>query len=179
MKITRLPKEAIFVLAAALAVALALPALAGRGDDAKRKSKNGSTSGTIDGVEVTLEYGRPQVKGRKIWGGLVPYGKVWRTGADEATTIAFGADVTVGGKPLAAGTYSLFTIPAEGEWTVIFNKTAEQWGAYSYEAGQDALRVPARTESAAPTEALEFSIQGSDVVLKWEKLAVSFSVAAR
>ncbi len=158
--------------------ALALPVLAGRGDDADRKSKNGKTEGTIDGVEVTLEYGRPNVKGREIWGGLVPFGKVWRTGADEATTISFSDDVTIDGEPLPAGTYALFTIPGEDEWVFIFNKVADQWGAFSHDAGQDALRVSAEPEAAEHVESMEFAIDGSSVVLRWEELAVGFEVAA-
>ena len=145
MEANRKSRRTLAVLALAL---LAMPAFAGRGDDADRASKNGKTEGTIDGVEVTLEYGRPNVKGREIWGGLVPWDKVWRTGANEATTISFSADVTVGGETLAAGTYGLFTIPGEDEWTFIFNKVAEQWGAGSYDAGQDALRVSAKPEEA-------------------------------
>lgn len=146
----------------ALALAVALPAFAGRGDDAKRKSKNGKTEGTIAGVAVTLEYGRPNVAGREIWGKLVPWGQVWRTGADEATTITFGKDVLVEGQKLAAGTYALFTIPGEGEWTVVFNRTAEQWGAYDYDAKQDALRVTVKPgATAAPVESLDFVIEGT------------------
>ena len=178
MNLQRSTKVLFLCSVLALSVLLVLPALAERGDDAKRKSKNGSVSGTIDGVEVSLEYGRPQVKDRTIWGKLVPYGKVWRTGADEATTITFGADVLVQGKALPAGTYSLFTIPEEGEWTVIFNKVASQWGAYSYDEGEDALRVSAKPEASDATEALEFAIEGSSVSLHWEKLAVSFEVSA-
>lgn len=161
----------------ALALAVALPAFAGRGDDAKRKSKNGKTEGTIAGVAVTLEYGRPNVAGREIWGKLVPWGQVWRTGADEATTITFGKDVLVEGQKLAAGTYALFTIPGEGEWTVVFNRTAEQWGAYDYDAKQDALRVTVKPgATAAPVESLDFVIEGDRVVMRWEKMAVGFAV---
>lgn len=160
-----------------LALALALPAFAGRGDDAKRKSKNGKTEGTIAGVAVKLEYGRPNVAGRAIWGQLVPYGQVWRTGADEATTISFAKDVLVEGQKLAAGTYALFTIPGEKEWTVVFNKTAEQWGAFDYDAKQDALRVTVQPgAAAAPVESLDFVIEGDRVVLRWEKVAVGFAV---
>ena len=92
---------------------LSLPAAAQRDGDSGRASKNGKTEGTIDGVEVTLEFGRPTVKGRKLWGALVPHGKVWRTGADEATTISFNNAVKIEGEALAAGKYSLFTIPGE------------------------------------------------------------------
>ncbi len=153
----------------------ALPAVAQRADDADRASKNGKVEGTIDGVTVTLEYGRPNVKGRTIWGGLVPYGKVWRTGADEATTITFSADVEIGGETLAAGTYSLYTEPGENEWTVIFNEVAEQWGT-RYDAGQDALRVSATPKAVDHVEAMDFEIVDSWVVLRWEKLAVPFEV---
>jgi hypothetical protein len=155
-----------------------LPVLAERGDDASRKSKNGRTDGNIDGVAVALEYGRPNVNGRQIWGGLVPHGSVWRTGADEASTITFDQDVQVQGEALAAGTYGLFTIPAEGEWTVVFNKVAEQWGAFSYDPEQDALRVSATPEAAEHVESMEFVIEGSRVVLHWEKLAVAFEIGA-
>jgi hypothetical protein len=159
-----------------LALALALPAFAVRGDDAKRKSKNGKTEGTIAGVAVAVEYGRPSVAGRAVWGALVPWGQVWRTGADEATTITFAKDVLVEGQKLAAGTYALFTIPGEKEWTVVFNKTAEQWGAYDYDAKQDALRVTVQPGATEPVESLDFVIDGGRVVLRWEKVAVGFEV---
>lgn len=162
---------------ALLALALAAPAAAQRGDDAARKSKNGRTEATIAGVAVVVEYGRPMVNGREIWGKLVPYGRVWRTGADEATTITFSKDVTVEGQRLAAGTYSLFTIPGESEWTVIFNRTARQWGAYEYDAGADALRVTVTPESGEHVEALDFVVEGERVVVRWEKARVGFRVA--
>lgn len=156
----------------------ALPALAERGDDSDRASKNGKTTGTVDGVSVTLEYGRPNVKGRTIWGGLVPYGKVWRTGADEATTITFSQDVMVEGQKLAAGTYGLFTIPGEKEWTVIFNQVADQWGAFGYDSGKDALRVTVEPRAHEMVESMDFVIEDGEVVLRWEKLAVPVSVRA-
>jgi len=163
---------------ALLTVLAVLPASAERGDDAERASKNGKTTGTIDGVAVTLEYGRPNVKERKIWGGLVPYDQVWRTGANEATTISFDHDVTIDGQPLAAGTYALFTIPTEGDWTVIFNKTAEQWGAFDYDQGEDALRITVKPQEHDMVETMDFAIDGDQVVLRWEKLAVPFTVKA-
>lgn len=165
-----------FALAATLLVPL--PGLAERGDDSDRKSKNGMTTGAVDGVEITLEYGRPKVKGRKIWGGLVPYGKVWRTGADEATTISVSKNALIEGQPLAAGTYSLFTVPGEGEWTVVFNEVAEQWGAYDHDASKDALKVRVAPRDSEHIEELEFAITDGGVALHWEKLAVGFSVAA-
>jgi len=160
-----------------LTFVLALPAAAQRGDDSARKSKNGRTEAKIGGVTVSVEYGRPQVKDRAVWGKLVPYGKVWRTGADEATTITFDQDVLIEGKPLAAGTYALFTVPGEKEWQVVFNKTARQWGAFEYDAGQDALRVAVAPESGEHVEALDFVVDGDRVVVRWEKLRVGFRIA--
>ncbi len=165
------------LLALGLAL-IALPVLAGRADDANRKSKNGKTEGTIDGVEITVEYGRPNVNERKIWGGLVPDGKVWRTGADEASTISFSADVTIGGEKLAAGTYTLFTIPGENEWVFIFNTVGGQWGAFEYDDDKDARRVKAKPRAVEHVESMDFVIEGSSVMLRWEKLAVGFEVAA-
>jgi len=170
----------IVLTVAALALSLlALPAAAERGDDSKRASKNGKTTGSAGGAEVVVEYGRPNVKGRTIWGGLVPYGKVWRTGADEATTITFGSDVTVEGEPLAAGTYSLFTIPGEDEWTIVFNETAEQWGAYNHDAGKDVLRVTVEPRAGEEmVEAMDFVVEDDAVVLRWEKVEVPFTVGS-
>lgn len=164
------------VLAAALLIAL--PLAAQRGDDADRVSKNGRTEGEIDGVGVVLEYGRPNVKERKIWGGLVPHGEVWRTGANEATTIELGADVKIEGESLAAGKYSVFTVPGEGDWTVVFNKVASQWGAFNYDKNEDALRVTVKPGECEHVEAMDFVIEDSSVVLRWENVAVAFDVAA-
>lgn len=155
-----------------------LPAMAQRGDDANRLSKNGKIEGVIDGVEIVLEYGRPKVKEREIWGGLVPYDKVWRTGANEATTISFSADVLIEGETLPKGTYALFTIPGEEKWIIIFNKTAKQSGAFGYDEGQDALRVEVVPTSGEHVEEMTFVIEGSSVVLLWEKLKVSIKIAA-
>jgi len=154
------------------------PAIAQRGDDSDRLSKNGKAEGLIDGVAVTVEYGRPSVKGRKIWGGLVPYDRVWRTGADEATIITLGADSSVEGKELAAGVYSVFTIPNAEEWTVIFNGVPEQWGAFNYDESKDALRVTVKPQEAEFAESLEFQIDGDDVILRWGELAVPVHIAA-
>lgn len=159
-------------------IAVTLPAAAERGDDSDRKSKNGKATGTIDGVSVTLEYGRPKVRDRQIWGGLVPYGKIWRTGANEATTITFDKPVEIEGKPLAAGTYALFTVPGESEWTVVLNSQAEQWGAYDYDDGKDVLRVEVEPRAHGHVEEMDFAIEGNEVVLMWAELAVPFQVAA-
>lgn len=168
----------MLVLVAVLVLSAALPAVAAeRGDDSNRKSKNGKTEGSIDGVSIVLEFGQPKVKERTLWGDLVPYGKVWRTGADEATKVTFGSDVAVEGKNLAAGTYSLFTIPEESGWTVIFNKAADQWGAYSYDAGMDALRVEVKARQAEHAEEMDFVIEGSEIVLRWGATAVPVTVS--
>lgn len=160
--------------AMALTAALALPALAERADDANRASKNGLISGSIGGTGVTLEYGRPNDKGREIFGGLVPFGKVWRTGADEATTFEVDAPVVVEGSPLAAGRYGLFTIPGPDEWTFIFNKVPNQWGAFRYDASQDALRVTVESGSGDHVETMVFAIEDDRVVLRWEETEVGF-----
>ncbi|MEL6545108.1 MAG: DUF2911 domain-containing protein [Myxococcota bacterium] len=163
-----------------LTAALATPALAAhpkRKDDASRSSKNGKLDAEVNGVPVVLTYGRPKVKGRSVWGKLVPYGKVWRAGADEATAVSFSKAVKIEGKSLAAGTYALFAIPGEKEWTLVFNKQAEQWGAYSYDESKDALRVKVKPKATKHTEALDFVKAGESIELRWGKLAVPFSVS--
>jgi len=134
-------------------------------------------------TDITVNYHRPLVKGRKIWGGLVPYGKVWRAGANENTTIEFSDPVSVEGKPLDKGTYGLHMIPNPDSWTVIFSKTNTGWGSYSYEQKDDALRVTVKPRPLAETkEALEYDFEdlkpdSTAVTLKWEKLGVPFTVS--
>ena len=165
-------------LTLALALLVAAPALAQeRGDDGNRPSKNGLVKGQIGGADVVVTYGRPKVKGRNIWGGLVPYGKVWRAGANEATTISFSKDVQVEGQAVPAGIYSLFIEPSEGSWTVILNKTANQWGAFNYDQSQDLLRVDVEPQSADHQEEMTISIEGDSVALHWEKMKGAFKVA--
>lgn len=169
----------IVVLVVLVAVVLFVaPVWAQRGDDSDRLSKNGKTQGVVDGVEITVEYGRPSVKGRKIWGGLVPFDRVWRTGADEATTITLAADASIEGQALAAGMYSFFTVPSEGEWTVIFNEVSEQWGAFNYEEAKDVLRVTVTPQASEFVESLEFQMDESDLILRWGELAVPIQIAA-
>lgn len=144
-------------------------------------SQSASVKQTIGLNDVTITYSRPGVKGRKIWGTLVPYGSVWRTGANSATTIQFSEDVLVEGQPLAAGTYSLHTIPGEKEWTIIFNKEAAQWGSYSYDAAKDAVRVKVTPLAGMPQEWMQFrfddpALDSGRVVLAWENLQVPFSI---
>lgn len=144
-------------------------------------SQGASVKQTIGLNDVTITYSRPGVKSRKIWGGLVPYGSVWRTGANAATTIQFGEDVLVEGQPLPAGTYSLHTIPGEKEWTLIFNKEANLWGSYSYDAAKDAVRVKVTPIPGPAQEWMQFrfedlSINSARVVLVWENLQVPFTI---
>lgn len=161
-----------------LVMALTLPAIAQRGDDANRKSKNGKVEGTIDGVKVTVEYGRPKVNARKILGGLVPFDKVWRTGANEATNITFSKDVAVEGKKVPAGTYALFTIPMKDKWTVLINKVAKQWGSSKYDKANDVAGVDVKPGKGALVEEMTFKIDGNNVVLLWDTFTVAFGVAA-
>jgi Protein of unknown function (DUF2911) len=146
-----------------------------------RVSQHASLTQTIGNTDMTITYSRPGVKGRKIWGALVPYGQVWRTGANEATTISFSDAVTINGQPLPAGTYSLHTIPGADQWTLIFNKTANQWGSFKYDQAQDALRVTAKPEKGPFTEWLTFDVpqlstDKATVALRWENLVVPFVV---
>lgn len=166
------------LLATVLVLAAAGGALAQRGDDADRKSKNGRAEGTIDGVGIVIEYGRPNVNGRDIWGGLVPYGKVWRTGANEATTIHFAADVLVEGVAVPAGTYALFTLPEEDSCTILFNSVADQWGAFDYDASKDVAAVTVTPESAEFVETFEIAVGEGAVTLRWADRAIAFSVEA-
>ena len=144
-------------------------------------SQSASVKQTIGLNDVTITYSRPGVKGRKIWGALVPYGSVWRTGANSATTIQLAEDVLVEGQPLAAGTYSLHTIPGEKEWTLIFNKQSNQWGSYSYDATKDAVRVKVTSLAGTPQEWMQFrfedpALDSARVVLAWENLQVPFMI---
>jgi hypothetical protein len=133
---------------------------------------------------VSVDYSSPGVKGRKIWGGLVPYDKMWRTGANRATKISFSRDVTFAGKPVPAGTYALFTIPTKGDWTVILSKKADQAGTgQDYKAEDDLLRAQVKTKAAPHRERLtflfsDFTDDKASLDLEWEKLRVSFPIVA-
>ncbi len=148
--------------------------------DAKPASPRKEMKGTLADAEVVVNYGSPSVKGRTIWGELEAYDQVWRAGANEATRVSFDKGVLVEGRSLEPGTYGLFVIPREeGDWTVIFNTQAEQWGAYEYDEGKDVLRVDVtpRTQEAHQ-ETLEYYIDGNDLVLRWDKVALPVGVEA-
>ncbi|MEO0625634.1 MAG: DUF2911 domain-containing protein [Bacteroidota bacterium] len=139
-------------------------------------------SGTLGDAQVSINYGSPAVKGRVIYGDLVPYGKVWRTGANEATQITFAQDVLVGeaNVPVPAGTYALFTLPQDKDnWTIIINQGADLWGAYDYQEEQDVARVSGSAEMVEPgAERMDFSLSESEIRLHWADLVVSFPVSA-
>ena len=143
----------------------------------KPASPQATATGKIGAANVKIVYCQPSARGRKIMGGLVPYGEVWRTGANEATTIEIDKPVKIEGKDLAPGKYSLFTIPGENEWTIIVNKEAKQWGAYKYKQEDDVLRVTVKpTKTSAPVETFNIAVGKDDVQLKWENTAVAFKV---
>lgn len=136
---------------------------------------------TIGLTDVTITYNSPLVNGRKVWGDIVPYGKIWRAGANENTTITFSTDVKINGSALTAGTYGLHMIPNQDEWTIIFSKNYTSWGSFFYKQDEDALRVTSKPEAREFQEWLDYSFTNrlpasSNVTLSWEKLKVSFKV---
>ena len=182
-------------LVVVVAVGLAVSDTAFAQEKKVRPSLHASVSQTL-GVEtvVTFDYSRPGVKGRKIWGELVPYGMApgnkyseekpfpWRAGANEKTTITISSDVLVDGKALPAGKYSIHMIPSEKDWIVIFNKVSEGWGSYDYDEAEDALRVTVTPVEAAFEEWMRFGFDGlagtsAVAFLQWEKLKVPFTIA--
>jgi hypothetical protein len=172
-----------------------------------RPSQKASVMQTVGVTDLTITYSRPGVKGRRIWGDpvaaqagtkgeatlddqnvrpkdapIVPWGHVWRTGANEATTFAVTDDVLINGQKLAAGSYSLHTIPTKDEWTIVFNGTANQWGSFSYDPAKDTLRIKVKPQWVNDSqEWLEYSIpvvtpNSAQVLIRWEKVAVPFTV---
>ena len=148
--------------------------------DGTIKSPRKELVGKIGEVPVEINYGSPAVNDRVIYGDLVPYNKVWRTGANEATRITFHRDVMVGksNTTLTACTYALFSLPSSKEdWTIIFNEVADQWGAYDYEESSDAARVKAEsTPAAEKAERMDFALDGNDIQMMWDDLVVIFPV---
>lgn len=142
-----------------------------------RVSPHASVSQTVGLTELTVEYHRPAVNDRRIWGDLVPYGEVWRAGANENTVFETSTDVMVEGETLPAGRYGFHTIPGESEWTVIFSTVSSAWGSYSYDASEDALRVTVAPRPGPFTERLGFRFDAPDetsatLVLSWDVLEV-------
>src|SRR5215467_3158057 len=146
-----------------------------------RVSQRASVTQRIGLTDITIIYHRPAVGGREIWGKAVPYGKTWRAGANENTTITFTDDVTVEGKPLAAGTFGLHTIPDKDQWTIIFSKNATSWGSFSYDEKEDALRVTVKPHPDEMFEQVTYTFDdvkpdSALATLHWEKLAVPFQI---
>jgi DUF2911 family protein len=206
-----LKRFSLFSFAALLAIAVAAPFVSAQQPPPvrlPRPSQKASVMQTIGVTDITITYSRPGVKGRTIWGDppasmaarakgeatlddqnarqkgdpIVPYGHVWRAGANEATQFVVTDDVTINGQKLAAGSYSLHTIPNKDEWTIVFNGTANQWGSFQYDPAKDTLRVKAKPQWVSDSqEWLEFSIptvtpNSATVVIRWEKIAVPFTV---
>ena len=147
--------------------------------DAQEKplSPKETVEGKIDGVDTEIVYCRPSARGRKMIGGKEPFGKVWRTGANAATTIEFDKAVKIEGKELPAGKYALFTIPDESEWTIIFNKDYNQQGAYNYDEKKDVLRVTVKPKKTQQfVETFTITPEQDRVSLKWENTEVGFKV---
>lgn len=145
-------------------------------------SPPGTASHTFDdGKKVTIDYSRPSVRGRKIMGGLVPYGQVWRTGANSATSLTTDVDLTIGGTTVPAGKYTLYTLPGENAWKLIINKETGQWGT-KYDEKQDLARVDMKVgKTSAPVEqfTISFDKSGGDsakLKLEWENTSASVDI---
>jgi hypothetical protein len=178
------PRNALALLLGVLVATT--PVLAQERDGAlPRMSPNASTSFTLGVTDITIHYGAPLVRDRVIYGDLVPFDAVWRTGANEATAVTFSTDVVVEGQALEAGTYGLFTVPGRESWTIIFNEAPEQWGAYQYDEARDVLRVSVQPQRAPKREIMTFyfddlrrdgGADAVDVVLEWADTRVPFTV---
>jgi tetratricopeptide (TPR) repeat protein len=179
-----------YILVAAMVVGGFLGAVQGAGAQSAllnlpRESQRASVSQRIGITDITVNYYRPQVKGRKVFGpgSAQDYGKVWRAGANENTTINFSTDVTVEGKALAKGVYGLHMIPGESDWTIIFSKNSTSWGSFTYDPAEDALRVTVKPHPAEMEEALLYDFDSvkhneATLVMRWEKVAVPIHVEA-
>ncbi|MEO6462548.1 MAG: DUF2911 domain-containing protein [Candidatus Eisenbacteria bacterium] len=162
---------ATFVLAVPTRAELVLP----------RLSPKASVTQQVGITDLSVTYSRPGVKGRKIWGELVPLGKTWRAGANEPTTFTTSDDITVGGQKLAAGSYAILAVPAEGAWTMIFSRQKDLMGSGNYDEKQDALRVPVTPAAAEAQEWLQYSFEdvtpsSASLALRWEKLKVALPI---
>lgn len=147
------------------------------------ESQRAWTGQRVGVTDITIEYSRPSVKGREVWGSLVPYNKVWRAGANENTTFTTSHAVKIEGQPLAAGKYGVHMIPTEGTWTIIFNKESNGWGSYFYNQVDDALRVTVTPKPAQHEDLLTYAITDVTddkcvVSLRWDKVDVRFNVTA-
>ncbi len=154
--------------------------------DLPRPSPKGSVNQTVGLTDISIAYSSPSVKGRKIWGEVVPFGEVWRAGANECTKVTFSTPVSIEGKPVPAGAYCLALLPQKSGWTFILSKNTELWGTDEYKQSDDALRVPATATTVPLRERLAFSILDFDdekgtLAMEWEKqrVAVKFTTGTR
>lgn len=151
------------------------------GQDLPQPSPAATVQQRVGLTDITVEYSRPAMKGREIFGGLVPMGEMWRTGANKATAVTFSTDVTVNGQTVPAGKYSLFTIPNEGEWTIILNGNTELWGVDGYESEKDVLRYSTTPETGDAVESMRISLEnvsseGAELVVAWDKTRASMLI---
>ena len=142
-----------------------------------RASPKETTNGKINQSDLTITYGAPYVKGRVIWGELVPFDKIWRAGANEATTFEFSKDVDIENQKLPAGKYSFFLIPNKEKCTIIFNNDFNQWGAYKYDIDKDQLRLDVKPLiSSYQVEKLVYEIDQNNILIKWSNWVIKFDV---
>ncbi|MBS1622293.1 MAG: DUF2911 domain-containing protein [Bacteroidetes bacterium] len=171
-----------YCLVMAITAFLLPTALFAQKDKSKRASPPATATGKIGEATITIDYSSPSVKGRKIWGELVPYNKVWRAGANEATVFTTDKDIKVEGKSLPAGKYSLYAIPGEKEWTIILNSQTGQWGVKmdgetTEDPAKDVVRVNVKPEKAKNfAEQLSYSVNANGFALTWENVEVPVSV---
>ncbi len=181
MKISKYPIIKTGLLLLALVCITSLTFAQERGNEEARTSPNATVSQTIGTTDITITYGRPAVKDRDIFGGLVPYNEVWRTGANESTAIVVSDDVTIEGNKLEAGTYSLYTIPGKDSWTIIINKKLS-WGT-QYDKSQDLFRFEVTPQESDYIERMMFyfddiTMESATVVLWWDNVKVPFTIEA-
>ena len=176
-------KKLIALLVSGVALSLSgLSAQEAKKIDFPQASPLASIKERVGVTDVSVEYSRPSVRDRKIFGGLVPYGAVWRTGANAATKMTFSTDVKLGGAAVPAGTYALFTIPGEAEWTVILSKVSDEWGSYTYNQKDDQARVKVKpVATAEPLETMTIGVQDmragkANLVIAWEKTKVPIEI---
>lgn len=176
MRMSHLSRAVVLAATAVLAIAIAVVA-----QPSERRSPHETVKGTIDGANLTIEYGRPYMKGRQVEGGLIPYDRVWRTGADEATTLTTDKALKIGNVSVPAGKYTLYTQASEGEWKLVINKQTGQWGTV-YDEKQDLARVPMTKKALTePLEQFTISIDdgsgpGGVIKLAWNKTEASVPV---
>ena len=152
--------------------------------DLPRQSQHAVVMQRIGITDITVNYHRPLANGRQIWGKIVPYGQVWRAGANENTTITFTDPVTIEGQPLDKGTYGLHMIPGESQWTLIFSKNSKDWGSFTYKQEEDALRVNVKPQTAEAYNVLAYDFDdvkpdSTIVTMRWDKVAVPFKVEVK